>query len=293
MKQNYKKPTIIAEIGCNHKGNLKIAKDLIFAAAKAGANVAKFQKRDNRLLLKDNYFEKHPVPHNSYGNTYGEHREFLEFSIDQHYELYRFCIKNNIQYSTSVWEINSAKQITESKINLSFLKIPSACNLDFKMLDYLCRKFKKKIHISLGMTNNKEIRRIYDFINKRNRLKDIIFYACTSDYPVKFDDVCLLEISNLKKKYNNKIYDIGFSGHHLGIGIDVSAYTLGANFIERHFTLDRTWKGTDHAASLEQDGLTKLVRNINATFRALKFKGPNVLKTEIATRKKLKNIIDF
>ena len=97
----------------------------------------------------------------------------------------------------------------------------------------------------------------------------------------------------MKKKYNNKIYDIGFSGHHLGIGIDVSAYTLGANFIERHFTLDRTWKGTDHAASLEQDGLTKLVRNINATFRALKFKGPNVLKTEIATRKKLKNIIDF
>ena len=141
------------------------------------------------------------------------------------------------------------------------------------------------------MTSQKEIDKIVDLFVKFNRNKDLILYACTSDYPVDFDNVCLLEITRLKQKYENIVNSIAFSGHHLGIAVDVAAYTLGANLIERHFTLDRTMKGTDHSASLEPDGLKKLIRNLNTTYISLKEK-KGILNCEKFQRKKLKrNII--
>ena len=168
--------------------------------------------------------------------------------------------------------------------------VPSACNLDFELLEYLALKFKKKIHLSLGMTTAEETNKIYNFFKKHKREKDLIFYSCTSSYPSEFKDICLLEISKLKKKYGNKVDKISFSGHHKGIAVDVAAYTLGAVFIERHFTLDRTWKGTDHAASLEPDGLNKLVRDLGTIHLALKFKN-KILGAEKYQRKKLKRFI--
>ena len=141
------------------------------------------------------------------------------------------------------------------------------------------------------MTTQKEIEKIVDLFVKFNRNKDLILYACTSDYSVDFDNVCLLEITKLKQKYGNIVDSIAFSGHHLGIAVDVAAYTLGANIIERHFTLDRTMKGTDHSASLEPDGLKKLIRNLNITHISLKEK-KGILNCERFQRKKLKrNII--
>lgn len=113
-------------------------------------------------------------------------------------------------------------------------------------------------------------------------------FSCTSGYPVAFEDVSLLEIERIKSEYGNRIYDIGFSGHHLGIAIDIAAYTLGASWIERHFTKDRTWKGTDHAASLEVPGLTKLVRDLKASHKALNYKRSEVLEVEQIQRDKLK-----
>ena len=104
MKIKYTKPIVIAEIGCNHKGDLKIAKEMIKIAAESGADYVKFQKRDNKYLLGDKYNIPHPVPENSYGKTYGMHREFLEFNIKQHKELYLTCKKYKIGYSISVWE---------------------------------------------------------------------------------------------------------------------------------------------------------------------------------------------
>ena len=122
----------------------------------------------------------------------------------------------------------------------------------------------------------------------------MILYACTSAYPVETDDVCLLEIKRLIEKYKtkNQVKDIGFSGHHKGISFDIAAYTLGANYIERHFTLDRTWKGTDHAASLEPDGLRRLNRNLKSLNLALKFKKKEILDIELQTRSKLKKNIN-
>lgn len=288
ISTQYNSPIVIAEIGCNHKGSIIIAKKLIDAAKNSGANYAKFQKRDNKYLLGNDYFKPHPNPQNSYGDNYGKHREFLEFNINQHYQLYKYCIKKKIGYATSVWDINSAKQFLRSKIKLDYLKIPSACNLDFSLLRYLFINFKKEIHISLGMTTKKEIKSIFNLAKKHKANKRVIFYACTSDYPVDFKNICLLEILNLKKQFRNKVKAIAFSGHHLGIAPDISAYTLGTNIIERHFTLDRTWKGTDHAASLEPLGLSKLVRNIKSTFDSLKFKNNNILDCEKPSRKKLK-----
>ncbi|SFD02734.1 N-acetylneuraminate synthase family protein [Algibacter pectinivorans] len=285
----YKKPYIIAEIGCNHKGDMEIAKELI-KVAKIFCNVdaVKFQKRHNKeLLTEEQYNQPHPNPVNSYGDTYGAHREFLEFDVDQHKELKAYCEEIGITYSTSVWDLTSAKEITA--LNPEFIKIPSACNNNVVMLEWLCDNYKGEIHISTGMTTKSEIEDLVNLFKNKNRNKDLVLYNCTSGYPVPFDDVCLLDINLLNEAYGNDVKHIGFSGHHLGIAVDVAAFTLGANIIERHYTIDRTWKGTDHAASLEPMGLRKLSRDVNAVYKALQFKNQDILPIEQVQRNKLKN----
>ena len=284
---NFVKPKVIAEIGCNHKGDLEIAKELIRVAKDCGADVAKFQKRNNKeLLTEEQYNAPHPNMHNSYGDTYGEHREFLEFSIEIHKELKLYCESIGIDYSTSVWDVTSAKEIVG--IQPSFIKVPSASNTNFDMMQVLRDEYTGDVHISVGMTTSDEVVAFIQFFKETNQAKRLVVYSCTSGYPVPFKDVCLLEISKLNQLYKDEVKEIGFSGHHLGIAIDVAAYTLGASWIERHFTLDRTWKGTDHAASLEPEGLKKMIRNLNATFEALNYKNIEILPIEEIQRKKLK-----
>ena len=286
---NYKKPYVIAEIGCNHKGDMETAKELI-KIAKIFCNVdaVKFQKRNNKELLTEaQYHAPHPNESNSYGATYGEHREFLEFDLTQHAELKKYCEEVGVIYSTSVWDLTSAQEITT--LNPDFIKIPSASNNNYKMLEWLCENYTGEIHISTGMTTKNETDDLVDFFVSKGRNKDLVLYNCTSGYPVPFQDVCLLDINLLKQKYEDKVKHIGFSGHHLGIAVDVAAYTLGANIIERHYTLDRTWKGTDHAASLEPMGLRKLARDLHAVHVALTFKATDILPIEQVQREKLKN----
>ena len=140
------------------------------------------------------------------------------------------------------------------------------------------------------MTTKDEVEEVVKFFEETDQAKSrVIIYNCTSGYPVPFEDVCLLEITTLREKYAERVKDIGFSGHHLGIAIDNAAFTLGATWIERHFTKDRTWKGTDHAASLEPAGLTKLVRDLHATYNALNYKQKEILDIEQVQRDKLKN----
>lgn len=148
--------------------------------------------------------------------------------------------------------------------------------------------YNGEIHISTGMTTKDECEEMIQFFEKNNRAKDVVLYVCTSGYPVPAEDVCLLEIVNFRNKYENRVKEIGFSGHHKGIAIDVAAYTLGATTIERHYTLDRTWKGTDHAASLEPEGLRKLVRDLRVIEKALTYKSEDILPIEKVQRDKLK-----
>lgn len=283
-----KRTRIIAEIGCNHKGDMEIAKELIKVAAHVcGADVAKFQKRNPKQLLSDEqYNSPHPNPTHSYGQTYGEHRQFLEFSLDQHIELKAYCESQGIVYATSVWDLVSAEEITS--LNPDLIKIPSATNLNFELQDFLCKNYKGKIHVSTGMTMRDEIDQVIDFYEQRGRAKDLVLYACTSGYPVAFEELCLREITTLIEKYGNRVDQIGFSGHHLGIAADIAAMTLGAEWIERHFTLDRTWKGTDHSASLEPDGLRRLCRDLHHVEAALAYKEIDILEVEQVQRKKLK-----
>merc|ERR1719469_1661528 len=146
------------------------------------------------------------------------------------------------------------------------------------------------VHISTGMTTKEEIEKIVKFWEEgKGRAKErVILYNCTSGYPVPFEDVCLLDLRLIQEKYAHRVKAIGFSGHHLGISIDIAAYALGAQWNERHFTKDRTWKGTDHAASLEPAGPGKMCRDLVATHEALTLKPSDILEIETEQRNKLK-----
>jgi len=300
LKENkMNKPVIIAEIGCNHKGDMEIAHKMIkllgtfkLLNENAYIDIVKFQKRTNKELLSpEEYNAPHPHPENSYGKTYGEHREFLEFDLEQNRQLKKWCEEEGLIYSTSTWDLTAAKEIVS--LNPKMIKVPSASNLNFPMLQYLRDNYSGEVHLSFGMTDKDEERKIVEFFKEKNRAKDLVIYACTSGYPVPFEDICLNEITRLKETYGKDVKAIGFSGHHLGIAVDIAALALGATYFERHFTLDRTWKGTDHAASLEPQGLMKLARDLRQTALALTYKKTDVLDIEAVQRKKLKHVVNL
>ena len=272
----YKPCKVIAENGCNHKGDMQIAKDLIVSAKDCGADIAKFQKRNNKELLPESqYNSPHPNPINSYGKTYGEHREFLEFSKINIKSLLIFVIQLilNIQHQ---YGMSLAKEISD--LNPKLIKVPSASNTHYDMLKVLRDEYNGEVHVSFGMTTLDEQEKLVSFFEEKKQAKSrLVIYSCTSGYPVPFEDVCLLEILKIKERFIDRVKEIGFSGHHLGISIDIASYVLGATWIERHFTMDRTWKGTDHAASLEPAGLSKLTRDLKATFKALTYKESEIL----------------
>ena len=284
-----KAPVVIAEIGCNHKGSMEIAREMIqVAAVYTKVDAVKFQKRNPRELLSPEEYDKpHPNPVFAYGPSYGLHREALEFDLEQHRELQKCCQEFGIDYSASVWDLTSAREL--ASLRPRWLKVPSACNLNRPLLEYLCDHFEGEIHISLGMTTHEEQDRIVGLLEEKGRARDSVLYACTSGYPVPFEDIGLFEVSRLRERYGQRLGAIAFSGHHLGIAADIAAMTLGARFIERHFTLDRTWKGTDHAASLEPDGMRRLVRDVRNVWKALAPKQREILEIEEVQRDKLKS----
>merc|ERR1712110_68295 len=192
------------------------------------------------------------------------------------------------EYSCSVWDTTSAKDIVSLQPVL--IKVGSPSNQHWEMQKVLRDEYTGEVHISTGMTTKEEIEKIVKFWEegKGNAKERVVLYNCTSGYPVPFEDVCLLEINHLIDNYKHRVKAIGFSGHHLGIAVDIAAYTLGAEWNERHFTQDRTWKGTDHAASLEKPGLEKLVRDLQATYTAMSYKKTEILDLEKETRAKLK-----
>ncbi len=284
----YKKPYVIAEAGCNHMGQMEIAHDLIVRAAReCKVDAIKFQKRcPKELLTEEQYNAPHPNPVNSYGDTYGAHREFLELTKEQHAQLKAWCEEEGITYSTSVWDMTSAQEI--ALLNPDFIKVPSACNTHFDMLQWLCDNYSGEIQLSFGMTTIAEEEEIVALFEKNGRAKDLVLFNCTSGYPVPYADVCLLEINRMRAAYESRVKAIGFSGHHLGTAVDVAAYTLGASLIERHYTIDKGWKGTDHAASLEPDEMARLVSDLRDVSAALTNKDVEILPIEQVQRDKLK-----
>lgn len=277
------KPKVVAEIGCNHMGDMQLAFSMIEVAAKCGASVVKFQKRNVReLLTEEQYNAPHQNPWQSFGMTYGQHREALEFTWGQHGRLKAECENHGVTYSTSVWDVTSAQEIMQ--LNPALLKVPSASNTNMNLLEVLRDEYTGDVHISFGMTTYEEMKQIYQFFE--GHYDRLVLYACTSGYPVKMEEAFLRSIPLMMVEMPGVRY--GYSGHHLGIALDVVAYALGAEWIERHFTLDRTMKGTDHAASLEPGGLEKLIRDLAAVEKALKVKPMEMIETEQIQREKLK-----
>ncbi|MBU0535633.1 MAG: N-acetylneuraminate synthase family protein [Nanoarchaeota archaeon] len=250
----------IAEAGINHQGDIEIAKKLIDLAVVASADCIKFQKRNAKKMLTKAGLEKpYEGPH-SFGKTYGEHRDALELSKEDYKELKKYCDSKGILFTASVWDEESAEFI--DNLGVSFHKIGSADMTNHPLLEKVA-KFGKPIMISTGMCTLDEIEETIRHIEKWN--KQIILLHCVSTYPSKFEEINL-NVMNTLKKFG---YPVGYSGHELGISTSLAAAAMGASVIERHFTLDRTMKGGDHAASLETSGIIKLGRDLRVFEKAL------------------------
>jgi len=276
--------TVIAEIGCNHKGSLQIALDMIASAAKCGADIAKFQKRNIKESLREEIYKgPHPNPENSYGKTYGEHREFLELSAEEHTVLKAECDRLSIEYSCTPFDITSAKEI--ASLNPKHLKISSFHNNHEELIKFICTEFMGTVHVSLGMTTGPEKRKLFEALRSMGRMSDTVVYWCTSAYPCKPNNLYLKEINKLISEIGGEVKGVGFSGHHDGIAMDMLAIAYGAQYIERHFTLDHNWKGTDHKTSLEPSGLVRLVRDIRSAELAMSYKPEEITPEEQHNRK--------
>lgn len=247
---------VVAEIGQNHNGDIKLAKLLIDMAVRCGANAVKFQKRDISLELTQEAYDQPYDNPNSFGKTYGEHREFLEFDESQHLELLNYSKAHGITYFCTPCDIPSLEMLEQ--IGCPFYKVASRDLTNIPLLKALS-EIKKPVIISTGMATYEDID---DAIITLNLPKDkLIIMQCTSEYPCKLENVNLKAIGTLSNKYD---YLVGLSDHTSGVIISSAASTMGVKIIEKHISLDRTMKGTDQPGSLEEAGLKKLINYINA-----------------------------
>ncbi len=244
-----KRPYLIAEIGINHNGSLNDAKKLILLAKKSNFDAVKFQKRDLNICIPES--QKNILRETPWGLiTYFEYKKKIELSIKDLNILKKFSKKNKIDIFTSCWDTSSQKMI--SKLKFKYNKIASAMLTNFPLLEMVSKE-RKKTFISTGMSTYKDINKAIK-IFKKNKCPFVIMH-CVSTYPCKENDLNLKMINSLSKKYK---CEIGYSGHESSVTPSIVAYMLGANYIERHITLDRTNWGTDQAASLEENGMKTL-----------------------------------
>jgi sialic acid synthase len=262
MRMDVKCCKIVAEIGCAHAGSVSRAIHLTHLAASNGADYVKFQKRNPYTSTPDHLKNSpHPNPNFAYGKTYLDHRVNLELTIDDHIIIRDVAHASNIKYGCSVWDIDSASGIIS--INPDLIKIPSACNMNFELIDYCLDNSDNDIHISLGMTDRDQREMIFNKLYKHS--SRLVVYHCVSEYPCPFERMHLLGI----KEIQDHGFRSAFSNHGYGIAVDIAAMMLGAEFDERHFIDDRAFRHTDAAASLEPDGLKKLKRDITAVYSSI------------------------
>ena len=271
---------IIAEIGINHQGNIDIAKKLILQAKECGADAVKFQKRSISRILTKEGLEMPYDNRNSFGKTYGEHKHALELSEDDYRELKKFTDNLGLFFSASGWDEESIDFLME--IDVPFFKMASADLSNFPLLEHTA-KTGKPIILSTGMADMDLVSNAVELVSKFN--SNIAILQCTSTYPAQFNEINLNVIKTYLDSFPNSI--IGYSGHELGIAIPGVAVALGAKIIERHFTLDRTMKGGDHAASLEPHGFSKMVRDIRHIEDAMGIEEKELQESEKPIFKKL------
>lgn len=250
MKDTY----VIGEIGINHNGSLSNAKKLIEIASLAGFNAVKFQKRNPHLCVPAH--QKSKIKETPWGRmTYLEYKYKVEFNQEQYDEIAATCKEKNIAWSASPWDTDSAKFLL--RYNLPWIKIASASITNRDLLKYCANNFSKII-MSTGMCTEREMEEAYEILSRYNN--EVIVMHCNSEYPTPPEHVNLNYIKTLSRKFSKS--EIGYSGHEYGLTTTICATALGARYIERHITLDKTMWGSDHMVSIEPHGMFKLIRGI-------------------------------
>ena len=255
-------PFVIAELGHNHQGSIETCLQMIRAAAYSGATAVKLQKRNNRELFTTEAFDAPYNSENAYGPTYGTHREALEFGEVE----YKACIeeanRNNILFFATAFDFSSADFL--AGLEVPGFKMASGDLKTLPLLKYVA-KFGKPMIISTGGANLEDVDAAVKTI--QNEGAPLAVLQCTAAYPPRYEELNLNVITTFRKRYPDVV--VGYSGHDSGIAMSLAAYVLGARVIEKHFTLNRAMKGTDHAFSLEPDGMRKLVRDLGRARIAL------------------------
>lgn len=246
---------VIAEIGINHNGDLEVAKKLVDAAVDAGADAVKFQKRTtDELLTKEGRDKPYTSPH-AFAPTYGEHRDKLEFSKEQYREIKKYAEEKGIQFFASVWDHGSTDFLDE--LGIDAYKIPSADTINLPLLEYVAKK-NRPVLLSTGMNTEEEIDDAVHAVLKHNNR--VILFHCLSLYPSPEEKINLAYMDVLRSRFAP--LPTGYSGHEIDLLPTIAAVARGAQIVERHLTLDKTMKGSDHAASLEPAQLKELVLTI-------------------------------
>lgn len=271
---------IIAEIGQNHQGDIEIAKKMIRMVKDCGADCAKFQKSELEYKFNKSALERPYTSPHSWGKTYGEHKRHLEFSHEQYRELQKYAEEIGIFFTASGMDEMAVEFLHE--LNVPFFKVGSGDTNNFPYLEK-CAKKGRPMVVSSGMQSMETMRRVYQTVKANN--PNFCILQCTSAYPLEPENVNLRVIMEYQKEFPD--IPIGYSGHETGIAITIAAVALGAKVVERHVTLDKTWKGSDHQASLEPQELTELVQAIRTVERSLGSPIKQILPCEMACHNKL------
>ncbi|GAA5039117.1 N-acetylneuraminate synthase family protein [Microbacterium fluvii] len=271
---------VIAEIGLNHNGDVELAKQLIDVAADAGANAVKFQKRTPEISTPEHMRD---VPRETpWGTmTYLEYRYRVEFDRDQYLEIGDHATLRGLEWFASPWDVPSVAFLEDLEVRTH--KVASASLTDLELLQAL-RDTGKPIILSTGMSTIEQIDRALDVLDPDK----VVLMHATSTYPMEPEEANLKTIGTLRDRYAG--IPVGYSGHERGLQISLAAVALGAVAVERHITLDRTMWGSDHAASLEPNGLEHLVRDIRVIESALGDGVKRVFPGELAPMAKLRRV---
>ena len=278
-KLKFKKPFLIAEIGINHNGSIKIAKKLIDLAKQYNFDAVKFQKRNPDISTPEK--QKHIVRSTPWGDiTYLKYKKKIEFNYKNYKEIDKYCKSKKIKWFASPWDIDSQKFL--KKFNLKYNKIASAMLTNYELLDEVAKQ-RKTTFISTGMSNLKDISKAIKIFKKR-KCKFILMH-CISSYPCPIEKLNLNTIITLKNKFK---CEVGYSGHETSVSPTLFAYFLGANYIERHITLDRSMWGTDQSGSLAEPGIKNLTNILGKTKKILGSGKKNVTNEDKKLLKKFK-----
>lgn len=280
----------IAELGHNHGGSLNTCKQMISAAAEAGADAVKLQKRDNRTLYTQEAYDRPYDSENSFGRTYGEHREALEFDLAQYRKLRVEAIACDVAFMATAFDQRSADLLAtldpfpiHSSLGLAAFKIASNDVINLPLLKHVAM-FGKPMIVSTGAASQQDVDRAINTIWPINQRLAIL--QCTAIYPVRVEHLNLNVITTYRERYPELV--IGLSSHYSGISDAIAAYVLGARIFEKHFSLDRTSKGTDHPFSLEPKGFSKMVSYLRKVRLMMGSKDKQCLDEEMPAIEKMR-----